>query len=210
MFKSCQKYLNDNGRLKTYISTATAICKNSGSRFSNSLPQFAQLLIEICRRNADDEVREAALGAFEVFFQRCPQAMDEYAKDVTEIAINLLSYDPNYSYDDSDNEDAMDIDDETNDKSDEDDMSDYSDDEDVTWKVRRAAAKCVEAIITYRNDRLHESYVTFGPLLIKRLKEREDNVKHDILNAYMALLEQARVLLPESIMPFTLVCTFLC
>uniref|UniRef100_A0AC34QER3 TATA-binding protein interacting (TIP20) domain-containing protein n=1 Tax=Panagrolaimus sp. JU765 TaxID=591449 RepID=A0AC34QER3_9BILA len=200
---ACEKCVSDNGRLKTYIMTAATTCKNSGSRFAAFLPEFCGLFIKICRENHDDEVRESIIGAFEIFFQRCPQAVDEFRAEISKIVIESLSYDPNYSYD-SDNEDAMDIDDEKEGGSDDDDASDYSDDDDVSWKVRRAAAKCIEAIITYRTNCLHENYITFGPLLIKRLNEREDNVKQDILNAYMALLEQTRVLLPDSIMPFTL------
>ena len=46
----------------------------------------------------------------------------------------------------------------------------YSDDDDVSWKVRRAAAKCVSAIVTARPELLAEFYSTVSPVLIARFK----------------------------------------
>ena len=69
---------------------------------------------------------------------------------------------------------------------------DYSDDDDVSWKVRRAAAKCISAIISSRPDMLAEQYSCLSPALIKRFKEREDNVKTDIFEAYITLLKQTK------------------
>ena len=46
----------------------------------------------------------------------------------------------------------------------------YSDDDDISWKVRRAAAKCIGAIITARPDLLTELYATVSPALINRFK----------------------------------------
>ena len=68
----------------------------------------------------------------------------------------------------------------------------YSDDDDVSWKVRRAAAKCLEAVIVTRHEMMEEFYTTISPALITRFKEREENVKADIFHAYQALLKQAR------------------
>lgn len=66
----------------------------------------------------------------------------------------------------------------------------YSDDDDISWKVRRAAAKCLEAIVSSRHDLLQDFYRTLSPALISRFKEREENVKADIFNAYISLLKQ--------------------
>lgn len=66
----------------------------------------------------------------------------------------------------------------------------YSDDDDISWKVRRAAAKCLEAIVSSRHDLLQDFYKTLSPVLISRFKEREENVKADIFSAYIALLKQ--------------------
>ena len=77
---------------------------------------------------------------------------------------------------------------------DEDDESEdeYSDDDDMSWKVRRSAAKCLEAVVSTRHDMLTEFYKTVSPALIARFKEREENVKSDIFHAYIALLRQTR------------------
>lgn len=56
--------------------------------------------------------------------------------------------------------------------------------------MRRAAAKCLEAVVSSRPDLLQDFYRTLSPALISRFKEREENVKADIFNAYISLLKQ--------------------
>lgn len=68
----------------------------------------------------------------------------------------------------------------------------YSDDDDMSWKVRRAAAKCIAALISSRPDLLPDFHRTLAPVLIRRFKEREENVKADVFTAYIVLLRQTR------------------
>lgn len=68
----------------------------------------------------------------------------------------------------------------------------YSDDDDMSWKVRRAAAKCLAALISSRPDLLTNFHCTLAPVLIRRFREREENVKADVFGAYIVLLRQTR------------------
>lgn len=58
--------------------------------------------------------------------------------------------------------------------------------------MRRAAAKCMAALISSRPDLLSDFHCTLAPALIRRFKEREENVKADIFGAYIVLLRQTR------------------
>jgi cullin-associated NEDD8-dissociated protein 1 len=69
-------------------------------------------------------------------------------------------------------------------------MSRYSDDEDVSWKVRRAAAKLLHALIGTRNELLTDYYKMAAPILVSRLSEREESVRLEILAALQVLLRQ--------------------
>lgn len=62
----------------------------------------------------------------------------------------------------------------------------------MSWKVRRAAAKCMAALISSRPDLLPDFHSTLAPALIRRFKEREENVKADVFGAYIMLLRQTR------------------
>lgn len=68
---------------------------------------------------------------------------------------------------------------------------DYSDDDDdMSWKVRRSSSKLLCAIIETRLDMLQQMYELVAPVLISRFKEREDTVRIDVLQTFIALLRQ--------------------
>ena len=50
------------------------------------------------------------------------------------------------------------------------DDEEYSDDDDMSWKVRRAAAKCIDAIMGTRHEMLMDFYKSVSPALIARFK----------------------------------------
>lgn len=49
----------------------------------------------------------------------------------------------------------------------------YSDDDDMSWKVRRAAAKCLDAVVSTRHEMLPEFYRSVSPALVCRFKVPE-------------------------------------
>lgn len=61
----------------------------------------------------------------------------------------------------------------------------YSDDDDMSWKVRRAAAKCLDAVIGTRHEMLMDFYKNVSPALIARFKG--EAYCHCVLKAMGAL-----------------------
>lgn len=85
------------------------------------------------------------------------------------MSLKYISYDPNYNYDDDENDDEdMEMDNDNEDDNASDD--DYSDDDDMSWKVRRASAKALEAVILTRLDLLEEFYKVISPVIIAQFK----------------------------------------
>lgn len=66
----------------------------------------------------------------------------------------------------------------------EDDNVGNDDDDDTSWKVRRAAARTIEAVIASRPELLRSIYENNARDIISRFKERDDNVKCNVLEAF--------------------------
>lgn len=84
---------------------------------------------------------------------------------ITELCLNYMTHDPNYNYDEDGDEKGM-----AHEEDEEEENDEYSDDDDLSWKVRRSAAKCLESIITTRHELLSEFYKILSPVLISRFK----------------------------------------
>lgn len=181
---------NANGKtsismVRTYIQCIASISRQAGHRFGDHLKDVMPLVAHFCK-NDDDELREYCLQAFESFVRRCPKEIQPYVPDVSNLdsvcncriitrcfqiiatCLVCICHDPNYNYDDAEDEEMeMDNEDE-NESNDE-----YSDDDDMSWKVRRAAAKCIEAIISTRHDMVIEFYQRLSQPLIARFKGKQ-------------------------------------
>ncbi|XP_012274263.1 cullin-associated NEDD8-dissociated protein 1 [Orussus abietinus] len=179
--------------IRTYIQCIASICRQAGHRFGEQVERVMPLIVQYSNED-DDELREYCLQAFEAFVYRCPKEITPHINKIIEICLLYITYDPNYNYDD----DVHDLSDgegvimETEEDGEEDGEDEYSDDDDMSWKVRRAAAKCLEAVVSSRRELLPDLYKIVSPALIARFKEREENVKSDIFHAYIALLRQTR------------------
>jgi len=123
---------------------------------------------------------------------KCGKEITPHLPHIIELSLSYICYDPNYNYgdDEEDGDDSMDAEDDDEDDGSDDD--EYSDDDDMSWKVRRAGSKCLEAVVATRHELLAEFYAKVSPALIVRFKEREENVKADIFSAFVALLKQTR------------------
>ena len=150
-----------------------------------------------------EEVREAALVALEGFLSSCSSDMRMFTDESIEAALRYVVYDPNTTIDEDDEDmggtqDDDDAKDETNslgdDEEDFEEDAAMSDDDDASWKVRRCAAKALYAIISTRSngDLLDNGilYDKVAPVLISRFKEREENVRLEILATLASLIRK--------------------
>jgi len=181
---------SNNSLNKTYIQCLASISRQAGHKVGENLAHIVPLVVHYCQ-SKDEELVEYSLQALEAFVKRCPTEISKYIKQIIDICLNFIAYDPNYNYDeDEDDANAM----EDDGSEEENDQDDYSDDDDVSWKIRRAAAKCLESIISTRHELLQIFYTEVSPVLISRFKEREETVKCDIFSVYIAILQQTRPL----------------
>ncbi|KAM3393127.1 hypothetical protein ACQJBY_014001 [Aegilops geniculata] len=156
---------------RTNIQMIGALSRSVGYRFGPHLAEAVPLLINYCTSASenDEELREYSLQALESFMLRCPRDISPYCEGILNLALEYVSYDPNFT--DSMEEDT---DDEVQDEEEDDESADeYTDDEDASWKVRRASAKCLSAIIASRPQMLSKMYQEM-----------------DIFNTFIELLRQ--------------------
>ena len=143
-----------------------------------------------------DEVLEAALIALDGFLASCSNDMRAYTDETIEAATRYLKYDPNLAQDDDEDDDAMPSDEEDALEGDDfEEETGYDDDDDASWKVRRCAAKVLYTLISTRSngDLLEDGtlYSRVAPALIARFKEREDNVRLEVLSTLSNLVRKS-------------------
>nr|XP_006631060.1 PREDICTED: cullin-associated NEDD8-dissociated protein 2 [Lepisosteus oculatus] len=177
---------------RTYIQCVAAISRQAGHRVGEHLEKLIPAVVKYCNVE-DDELREYCFQAFEAFVRRCPKEVSPHIPTIIKLCLKYITYDPNYNYDNDEEEDES-MDTENGEDEDQGTDEEYSDDDDMSWKVRRSSVKCLEAVVSTRHDMLQELYRTVSPALVARFKEREENVKSDIFQAYISLLKQARPL----------------
>ncbi|NXE53806.1 CAND1 protein, partial [Casuarius casuarius] len=174
---------------RTYIQCVAGISRQAGHRIGEHLEKIIPLIVQYCSVE-DDELREYCFQAFESFVRRCPKEIDPHIPNVMGLCLKYITFDPNYNYDNEEEEEEEMMETENGEDEEQESDDEYSDDDDISWKVRRSAAKCLEAIVSTRHDLLQDFYKTLSPVLISRFKEREENVKADIFSAYISLLKQ--------------------
>ncbi|KAI9803211.1 MAG: hypothetical protein M1825_002002 [Sarcosagium campestre] len=150
-----------------------------------------------------EDVREAALVAIENCLSSRSAEIRPFTPEIIEAALRFLKYDPNVANNEDDEEmggtqgqevkDAADggLDHDSDEEDFEEDDA-FSDDDDVSWKIRRCAAKVLYALITTRgkSDLLEDGtiYSKVAPTLVERFREREENVRLEILAAMSAVV----------------------
>ncbi|KAJ5371362.1 Cullin-associated NEDD8-dissociated protein 1 C-terminal part [Penicillium cataractarum] len=152
-----------------------------------------------------DELRETALVTLEALISSCNQQMQPYITNASQAALRFLKYDPNVAELEDDEEMGGTQDDGSEDDAtadlDDDEFGDfeeedgYSDIDDMSWKVRRCAAKLLYTLIsTYGRSRALDDttlYQQIAPALISRIsREREESVKMEVISTLTALVHK--------------------
>lgn len=199
-------------RLGPYLKTVAPLVLEplSAEEYESSLEE----LTEAGAADPDvEELHEAALVALEGFLASCSNEMRIFTGDSIDAALRYVAYDPNVSADEADDEmggaqggsdDELEMNGfEDDGEEDFEEEGAMSDDDDMSWKVRRCATKVLYTIISTRgNGDLLDSgilYDKIAPVLIKRFREREENVRMEILAALALLIRKTGrgLLIPE-------------
>lgn len=118
--------------------------------------------------------------------------MNHFIPNLIRLALDNLKHDPNYVQEDEEEDEDEMPDTQDSDLEDDDDDEfegeEYSDDDDVSWKVRRAAAKLLWAVIVSYPSVLPDIYRDVAPVLISRFNEREESVRIEILSTFRELV----------------------
>lgn len=176
-----------NDKLKVVFMLFGHVCEaNSSARFGGYLLTVAPPVIESLQID-DDELREVALQTLETFTLHGGSALQRNDARNIDAALRLLTHDPNYvdQGDASDDDDMADADD-ASDLGSEFEDEQYSDDDDVSWKVRRASAKLLAALVASRSE---DFSARLGQPLVARFSDREETVQVEVLAAYKSLVE---------------------
>lgn len=188
VYKSKTRHHNDD-TLFSLIQTIGTISKTVGHRLGRHFPQLIPLFITFCAVEADEEaendLREHCLPGFESFIQRCPHDVSPFINDILKITLKCLKYDPNYCYESDGNSEGSDMEEEY---SDEDDYPAGSDDDDSSWKIRKAACRVLQAVVKSKPETILSSPDLVDELL-GRFKEREENVRVEVVTCFGQLLE---------------------
>ncbi|KAK9465620.1 armadillo-type protein [Lipomyces arxii] len=183
----------NNDSLRVAVSVCSTLCKASHIRTGPYLARLAPNVLKSLDVE-DDDVREAAIVALETLVGLCPTEMTAFTGDVIAVSSRFLKYDPNYAVNDEDDEEEMyDADSEEGFDEDLEDLYDdtgFSDEDDVSWKLRRGAAKLLGTLIGTRPDLLSTLYGSIAPLLVSRFKEREESVRIEVIHTFASLIRQ--------------------
>lgn len=176
---------------RAILQALTTFAKLSGDKFGTHVPGVISNLFSLIETGAD-EVKEAALQCIEYIVLKCSDNVQPFMQEVFSVILKFLKYDPNYADDDDEDEQMETDEDDDDDFLDDDEDGVYSDDEDLSWKVRRASAKVFVSLFATQSQLLYKFHQELAPLLIRRLSEREENVRIEVIQAYITLLHHTR------------------
>ncbi|KAL6772373.1 hypothetical protein ACKKBG_A29965 [Auxenochlorella protothecoides x Auxenochlorella symbiontica] len=178
-----------------HLQALAAICNTIGWRFGRHASHIIDFALEQLDGAGEEEEErlEQSLHTLEAVVLQCSGDAKPAAAAILKATLKFIRYDPNYDEEGSGGEDgdgpSAPSDDEDDDGLSEDE---FSDDEDVSWKVRCAAARLAGSATLKLLAPPEQLYASLAGPLVSRFKEREAVVKSDVLAAYIQLLQQVK------------------
>lgn len=184
-----------------YMNTLANIARNSAPKQADHLRVIIPILLKFCslsylnksqEASSDEydltnELVETSLSILETYILKLTNQLKPHAGELSRMLIELLVYDPHYSY-----SDEMEIDDPPVEE-------DYGYDEyayeydafvvdDSSWKVRRGAVRAIFSFIKSRMQMDRVTLVNIVDNLVANIREHEENTKLDIIHCLSAYL----------------------
>jgi cullin-associated NEDD8-dissociated protein 1 len=163
-----------------------AVVKNAAHKLPGAVKTIFPFIIKHIEEIIEDpgdnfeftnELVDYYLSIIDYSIRLLPIETKAFISDVLHLITRLISYDPNYGGDD---DGGLDIEDQE-----EDAYDDYEgyDDDDSSWKVRRAAVQVANTLIMTHPELLRKLAEGVFDKLVRRFKEKEQNVKLEVFNA---------------------------
>lgn len=189
-----------DGHILGSVQTLGIVTRSVGYRLGKLADKLVPIFLNFCGDPNDleqeseemNEIRDYCFLGLESIALRCPRDLEPLLTTVVETTLQFLKYDPNYSYgevDDADDKDSGD-DYDADGNGDEDEEFQGSDDDDTSWKVRKNAVKVMRAIVTTQPVLSDSVANAFASSLLLRFKEREENVRIDVIHCYHELMSK--------------------
>ncbi|CAG9463825.1 unnamed protein product [Pedinophyceae sp. YPF-701] len=170
----------------TFCQGLAGIVRSVRRRFAPFLGATVPLAVDTCNgaSEEDSELRENCLLVLEMCLQECGPDASAHVQAACNLAVKQLSFDPHYSYSDSDEEE------EAGSEDDYEEEEEVSDDDDTSWKVRRAATRVLMAATAAHPSQLEWLVDRCLPVLVGRTREREESIRVDVLQTAQLVVKQ--------------------
>lgn len=193
------------GAIRTYVQAIGTLSRFAGNRMGKYVDSIFGIVKTYTDHKDffveddkyDEELREICLQTLEALITRCPNELGSRRGEIETLSLRFIKHDPNRS--EEDDEDAMDVDEPAEDEDDEDDddddyEGDFDDEDDLSWKVRKSAARVLAALFRAYPSALATFYGPVAKALVSRFAEDEDNVRMEVLSTFLVLLHQTAAL----------------
>lgn len=199
------------------VSLVSTICRFAETKIGDYLKDIVPPILKRCDEKTEEnaDIIDACLKAFGTMFLRCPEKLDDFASDMIAKTLELMVWDPNMEdvneeevqADDAEggDEDSWGDDDDWGDGDGDGDAADDADNTfndanfvvetgadsgDNSWKVRRAAARCLGKTFESRPNERRANFDNYIEIINSQLKrERDVRAKIAIAQTFGALLE---------------------